>query len=133
MKNSRGVTLVELIMTITIAAFLLGGIVLFSSQQMTSTARVRDQLIALYLGQKAMAQINNTAYTSLPVGTTTLTGDPLFTGFQTRRVITAVSGGGTVTLRKIELRVARAGGSFAQALVSLTTYRQSNTTFGNGT
>lgn len=133
MKNSCGITLVELVMTIAIAGFLLGGITLFSSQQVTSTARMRDQLIALYLGQKAMTEINNTAYVSLPVGTTTLAGDPLFTGFQTQRIISAVSGAGAVTLRQIELRVAPAGGSFAQALVSLITYRQSNTTFGNGT
>lgn len=132
LKNQRGFTLIEFIVVIAVGSFLVAGIVLFSRQQIETVTSLRDMQIALNLAKLKMAEMNNTAYASLPVGTTTLASDSTFPGFMFQRVITSVATSGTNSLRQIDINVALTTGSFASPLVKLTTYRESDTTFGDG-
>ena len=136
MKNfSKGMTLIELIMIIAIGSALVGGVVLFTHQLVRSGTQTRDYLIAMDLGEQKMAEMNNAAFVTLPPGTTNFL-EASFPGFGIRRVITdetsSAVGGFTITLRRIEMLVDYAGGTFANPLVRLITFRHSHTSFGNG-
>ncbi len=135
MKNrARGFTIVELILVVAVGSLLVLGITLFTAQQVSNGSQMRDFLEALDLARLKMAEMNNTTYASLPVGTTTLTGEPSFPGLALQRVVTLVNTGAPnpVTLRRIDIKVDHTGGTFANPLIQLTTYRESNTTFGDG-
>ncbi len=131
-KTQKGFTLIEFVMMIAISSFLVAGIVLFTRQQMVNGLQMRDFLVASNLARLKMAQMNNTAYSSLPVGTTTLPVEPSFPGFAAQRVISAVATSGPSSLRQIKILLDYNGGAFSSPLVQLITYRQSNTTFGDG-
>ena len=132
--NNKAFSLIELIVMIAVGSFLVSGLVLFTNQQMKNGVQMRDFLVALDLARLKIAESNNTAYASLPVGTTSLADDPSFSGFDLQRVISLVNTGAPnpVTIRQIDISVDYAGGTFLNPLVKLTTYRQSNTTFGDG-
>lgn len=134
-QSHKGFTLIEFIIMIAVGSFLVSGLVLFTFQQTKNGTQMRDFFVALDLARLKMAEMNNTAYASLPVGTTTLADDPSFPGFDIQRVITLVNTGAPnpVTLRQINIKIDYAGGTFSSPLVQLSTYRQSNTTFGDGT
>jgi hypothetical protein len=96
---------------------------------------MRDYLIALNLAQLEMAQMNNTAYSSLPVSNTaTLTDEPSFPGYDIQRITSAETTGAPngVKYMRIDFKIDYAGGSFTNPLVWLVTYREDHITFGEG-
>lgn len=125
-------TLIELVLVIAVGSIAVFGIVMFSREQVERGAQARDLVIAANLAELKMAEMNNLPYASLPVGTVTLPVDPSFPGYQMQRIVTNVATSGGVSVRQIDVRVTRTGGSFAQPLARLLTYRQSVTTFGDG-
>ena len=133
-KNNQGFSLIEFIVMIAVGSFLVSGLVLFTRQQAVNGTQMRDFLVALDLARVKMAEMNNTAYASLTVGTTTLADDASFPGFDIQRVITLVNTGAPnpVTIRQIDIKIDYAGGTFSNPLIKLSAYRQSNTTFGDG-
>ena len=131
MKNQSGFTLIESVMMIAIGSFLVSGIVLFTRQQTLNAMTMRDFLMASNLARLKMAQMNNTAYPA--VGTTAPAAEGSFPGFIFQQVVTGVATSGLSSVRQVEIRVDKSGGSFTNPLVSLITYRQSDTTFGDGT
>ena len=131
-RLAEGFTLIEFVMMIAISSFLIVGIVLFTRKQVVTGIRMRDFLVANNLAKLKMTQMNNTAFSLLPVSTTTLPVESSFPGFAAQRVISTVSTSGTSSLRQINILVDYSGGSFSSPLVKLITYRQSNTTFGDG-
>ncbi len=130
-KSDKGFTLIEFVMMIVVGSFLVSGIVLFTKQQVISATEMRDFLIASNLSRLKIAQMNNAAYPA--VGTTTPSAEASFPGFIFRQVVTSVAASGGSSVRQVQLDVDYTGGSFSNPLVRLITYRQSDTTFGNGT
>lgn len=129
-KGDKGFTLIEFVMIIAVGSFLVAGIVLFTRQQIVGGVKMRDFLIASNLAKLKMAQMNNTVYPA--TGTTTPSAEASFPGFIFRQVVTNVATSGASSVRQIQIDVDYSGGSFANPLVRLMTYRQSNTTFGDG-
>lgn len=136
MRKNRGFTLIEMIVTITVASFLIAGIVLFTRQLTHNGIRVKDYLTALYLAKLKLAEANNASFASLDPGVVTLDDEASFPGFDIQRTVSDVStatvGGQSISLRQVRIDVDNAGGSSASPLVRLVTYRQSQTTFGDG-
>ena len=130
MKKKQGFTLIEFIVIIAVGSFLVVGIVLFTRQQIINTVKMQDFLIASNLARLKMAVMNNTAYPS--VGTTAPSTEASFPGFIFRQAVTDVAASGGSSLRQIQIDVDYSGGSFDNPIVRLITYRQSNTTFGDG-
>ena len=133
MKKHRGMTLIELILVIAVGAVLVLGIVLFTRQQTINGVQLRDFTIAYNLGRLKMAQMNLTAYASIPVGTFDYPNEPSFPGYKVRRITstvteTTIAGKGLVGVRQIDMRVDRSSGNFSKPLVKLITYRQSHVT-----
>lgn len=133
MRNQKGLTLVTLIALIVVIPILLLGLIHFTYTQSIEGVKLRDFLTAQHLAKQKMAEMNNTAYASLPVGTAALPGEASFPAFQFQRVISNVATSGAVSVRQVEIMVDTTTGSFSPPLVQLITYRQSDTTFGNGT
>ena len=136
MKSSRGFTLIELIVAIAVGSFLIAGIVLFTQQQTSDGIRVKDYLAVLHLAKMKLAETNNMAYASLATGSVVLPDEASFPGFDIQRTVsdvaTATVGGQTIRLRQYSVNIDYAGGAFTNPLVRLVTYRQSQTTFGDG-
>ncbi len=130
MKKNGGFTLIEFIMIIVVSSFLVTGIVLFTRQQIVNGVKMRDFLIASNLAKLKMAEMNNKVYPT--PGTTTPSSEASFPGFIFRQVATNAATSGGSSLCQIQTDVDYSGGSFANPLVRLITYRQSNTTFGDG-
>src|SRR3989338_312905 len=105
--KSKGFSLIEFIVMIAVGSFLVSGIVLFTLQQTKNGTQMRDFLVALDLARLKMAEMNNTAYASLPVGTTALADDPSFPGFDIQRAVSLVNTGApnSVTIRRIDIRI----------------------------
>jgi prepilin-type N-terminal cleavage/methylation domain-containing protein len=139
MKNTRGFTMVELILTVAIGSVLVLGIVLFTRTQFEQSIRSSDLLTAMNLARLKMADLDRQTYASIPAsGSTTNYGaDAVIPGFIVRLNVTLVeTGGAGVALRQLkqlEILVDYAGGDFVPPLARLITYRQSGTSFGNGT
>lgn len=134
-KARDGFTLVELIMIITIGSVLTIGIVKYTAQQVANGTQMRDYLIALNLAQLEMAQMNNTAYSTLPVSNTaTLAQEASFPGFDIQRIVSAETTGSPngVKYKRIDFKIDYHGGSFTNPLVWLVTYREDHITFGDG-
>ena len=133
-RKSRGMTLIELVIIIGLGAVLTLGIVKFTFQQINTGVKMRDYLTALNLARLKMALANNTDYTTLGAATTTLAQEASFTGFDVQRIVGSEVTGAPygVKIKKIDIKVDYVGGSFANPLVWLTTYREDHVTFGDG-
>ena len=138
MKRISGTTLIELIMTIAIGAFLVGGLTLSYQQQVKSSTQMRDFLIAMNLAQEWQADANNTDFDAL--SNTIGVG---LQGFHIKMIVDIASstpindpeypgGSYTVALKMIDIRVILTGGNFDSPLARLVTYRVNHAQFGNG-
>ncbi len=125
-------TLIELVLVIAVGSVLVLGLVMFSREQVERGVQARDLVIAANLVELKMAQMNNTAFASIPTGNVTLASEASFPGFQIQRRVSNVTSRGGFTLRLVDIRVRRVGGSFNQPLARALTYRQSAVTFGDG-
>ena len=141
MRNSRGMTLIELIMIIAIGSALVAGVVKFTQQQIYNGSRMRDYLVALNLARIQMAKDNNTNYATLrgasvPPFWTDLGSESggSFPGFILRRYIQSETTGATgVKIMQVDIKVDYAGGTFANPIVWLITYHKDHVFFGPGT
>ena len=131
MRKSRGMTLIELVMIIAIGSALVTGIVTFTQQQSVNGTRMRDYLIALNLARIKMAIQNNTAYASLPAAGT-LPAEASLTGFISQIRYGTIITSGVYNLKPVFIDTDYVGGSFANPIVTLVTYREDHVTFGDG-
>ena len=134
MRNCRGMTLIEMILTIALAAVLVTGMVIFTRTEVERMTYARDFIIASNLTRLEMAKMNNTDYSALPPGVVVLPQEPSFPGFMSQRTITQITNPfrNLAALRQVEIRTVPVTGSFSNPLASLITYRESVTTFGDG-
>lgn len=129
-KNKRGLTLVELTITIALASIMVYGITSSMHQQIRSSVQTRDYLVAMNIARLKMSEVRSEAYPA--TGTTTLTAEASFPGYMIQRVVTNVVSNGARSVRQVEINVARTGGSFSSPLVRLVTQLTSVATFGDG-
>lgn len=129
-RRREGVTLIELIIMIAIAAAMFVGTSRAYQTLVQATTINRDYLIALNLAKRQMAIMNNSAYPAV-VAETALAADPAFPDFIVTQQVASVATSGVNSIRLVTVRVRR--GSISGAiLIRLDTYRNSLVTFGNG-
>jgi hypothetical protein len=124
-------TLVELVITIAIAAVIFTGMSGAVQAVIGSSTQNRNYGIALGLAKRQMAVMNNAAYPAV-AAETALSADAAFPDFIPTQEVVSVATDGSESLREIRVRV-RHGSSTGPVLVALYTYRTSIATFGDGT
>ena len=129
--RSRGMTLIELVMIIAVGSALLVGVIKFTQQQILNGSRMRDYLIAANLAKLKMAVQNNTAYASLPAAGT-LPAEASLGGFISQIRYGTIITSGVDNLKPVFIDVDYTGGSFANPVVTLVSYREDHVTFGDG-
>lgn len=129
-KVPRGFTLIELTITIAVSSIMVVGMVQAMQQQVVVSVETRDYLVAMNIARMKMGEIRAGSYPS--VGTATLAAESAFPGYMSQRVVTDVVSSGGLSVRQVQVDVARSGGSFSSPIVSLITYLTSVTTFGDG-
>lgn len=115
---------------IAIAAALFVGTSRAYHTLLEATVDNRDYLIALNLGKREMAMINNEAYPAI-VAETARTADSAFPDFIPTVTVSSVATSGSDSIRLITVRI-RKGTSTGPILIRLDTYRTSLAGYGNG-
>ena len=131
MKRLRGFTLMEITITIAVAAVLFTGVSSAVQALIGAAVQNRDYLIALNLAKRQMAVMNNSSYPAV-ASETALSADSAFTDFIPTQEVVSVATNGSESIREIRVRVRR-GSSSGPVLVLLYTYRSSIVSFGDGT
>ncbi|HTL70510.1 MAG TPA: prepilin-type N-terminal cleavage/methylation domain-containing protein [Candidatus Eisenbacteria bacterium] len=132
-KSSAGVTLIELILIIAIGAVVTGGAVRFAVELTRQGIRARDAAVAYNLARLKMAEADAADFSTLTTGNAVLPDEASFPGYDIRREISDVAtAAGPITLRRVDIVVDYAGGTFASPLARLITYRHNLVRFGDG-
>ena len=126
MKKTNAFTLVEITITIAVAAILMVGISRATQNEIAQFTKLRNYEIALNLAKKQMAIMNNAAY---PAVATTNQNDAFYSDFTITQIVSNIATSGANTLNKIEVQVSTVKDG---QLISLNTYRTNVVSFGNG-
>lgn len=132
MKNKRGFTLLEMAITIGIAAVLFTGMTRAGQNLMKAAIDNRNYVIALNLAKRHMAVMNNEVTVPAVIAETAQAADGVFPSFIPTRQVVAVAASGANYIRQITVRI-RIGSVTGPVLIRLDTYRSNIITFGNGT
>ena len=132
--NRRGLTLLELVITIAIGSILLISFSRTVQALIETQARMRDSFIALNLAKLQLSIDNNAAYPGAD-STTTLGADESITEFTIQRIYTKLAGNydppaanNSIIQVQFNISTPRSG-----TLISVNTYRTDTVSFGNGT
>jgi prepilin-type N-terminal cleavage/methylation domain-containing protein len=127
--NKRGFTLIEIIVVIIILGILSVTLAIFVSNQLQAVVRSGEFANAVNLARLEAEIVNSTAYASLTTGTTTTTNYKTYP-YDVIRTVSYISGTDLTaeSLKQITIVVRPNGKS--NNLVTYTTYRAKNITFG---
>ena len=126
-------TLVEIILLIAIGAVVTLGLGLFATEMTRQGIRSRDAVVAYNLARLKMAEADMANFSTLALGNTALAGEPSFPGYAARREVSEVASvEGPILLWRVDIVIDYAGGTFAQPLARLVTYRHNLVRFGDG-
>ncbi len=131
MRKKGGFTLIEIVMTTAIGGVILVGLSLAMQTQMRTAIDNRNYLIALNLGNRQMALMNNAAYPAV-AAETAQSADAAFPNFIPTQEVASISTSGVYSIRQITIRI-RKGSAAGAVLLRLDTYRSDLITFGTGT
>ena len=125
--HKKGVTLIELIMTIVVVGVIFIPLSLLMMEQVQGTFQSETRITALNLARLEASQVNNTDYTSI-----SSVFIPNYQGYSydLTRTVSYEQGGPAIpeSLKKIEISVTESGS--ANVLVKLVTYIARNVTYG---
>ena len=126
-NQRRGVTLVELVMTMIVLGIVAVPLTLMLYEHVEGVFLSSDQLLAAQLGRMEMERLNNTAYASLLTETQTN-----YQGYNFDVDITVSyiygNASSTESLKSVQVEVTKHGSS--TVLISFITYRVKNAQFG---
>ena len=127
MKNQNGYSLIELIVMILLAGFILWGIITFTVQQVQNDTQMQELLKGYHLAEFYLERVKCMPYsaTAVPVSCTGDSTDlPEFCAGW-RRLADS-----TDQLEHIQIVVHHSGTNWSEDFVTLATYRQQNVTWG---
>ena len=130
MGNRRGYSLIEIIITIAVAAILFVGLSRAAQNLIKSVIDNRNNTIAFNIAKYQMSVMNNAAYPAV-VAETAQTADPAFPSFIPTQEVVSVAVSGSYSIRQITVRV-RLNSISGAVLIRLDTYRTNLATFGDG-
>jgi prepilin-type N-terminal cleavage/methylation domain-containing protein len=128
-SDPRAFTLIELILTIAVAAIAFVPLAVFIGEDVRASFTAKDNLAALHLAESHLAEVHLTPYDSLAVGSFS---NPNYLGYPydlTRTVSYQAGSASTAeSLKKVTVTVRRAGS--ANVLASFVTYFARNVITG---
>ncbi len=126
-KKTRGVTLVELVMTMVVLGIVAVPLTLLLYEHVEGTFMSSDQVMAAQLGRREMERLNNAAYDSL---LTESQANYEGYDFDVSTTVTYVQGNpsSAESLKQVQIEVTKSGSS--EVLASFITYRVKNVQFG---
>ena len=128
--NRRGLSLIELTITIAITSVLIYGITTSVRGFIRSVEHVRNTYVAMNLARLKMVEVRAGTYPG--TGTTTLASEASFPGYAMQRVVTNVASSGGRSVRRVQINVANSTAGFSTPLVRLESYVTSVASFGDG-